>query len=156
MQRLEMWMRKPLLPVGKREQATGEIRPGVALEFKDHRFGAALDPDVAAHDSFDAVVDLTAHYAVMDSKGHAPIIPGRARTVTFLSQRPPRFARKFSCPTTNPRSMNRWRMVRGVRRAKYLRAAVTRRCRRPNWTPGNCPAVCGNCFMRPRRAGFSF
>ena len=74
-ERIQMRMRKPLLRIGEREQATGEIRPGVALEFEYHRFGSALDPDLAAHDSLHAVVDLTAHHAVMNSKGHAPIIP---------------------------------------------------------------------------------
>ena len=54
----------------KREQATGEIGMGVALEFERHRFGAAFHPDFAAHDSLDAIVNLAAHHAVMNSKGH--------------------------------------------------------------------------------------
>ena len=73
-----MRMRNPLLRIGKREPATGEIGPGVALEFKDHRFGAALDPDSAAHDTLHPVVNLATHHTVMYSKGHGSIMSDRA------------------------------------------------------------------------------
>ena len=71
MQRIEMRVRNALERIGEREQATGEVGPGVALEFEHHRLGAALDPDFAAHDALDAIVNLAAHHAVMNPKGHA-------------------------------------------------------------------------------------
>jgi hypothetical protein len=40
-----------------------------------HRFRAAVHPDLAAHDSFHAVVNFTAHDAVVNSKCHGPFLP---------------------------------------------------------------------------------
>ena len=70
---MRMW--DALLRIGEREQASGEVRPGVAFEFEHHRLGPALDPNVAAHDSLHTVVHLTAHRALMDPKSHAGIVP---------------------------------------------------------------------------------
>src|ERR1035437_4646955 len=86
MERIEMGMGNALLRISEREPAAGQIWPGVALEFEHHRFGAALDPDSAAHNSFDAVVNLAPHYAVMNAKSHAPTMPDFART-TRLPER---------------------------------------------------------------------
>src|SRR6185503_9143835 len=87
MERIEMRMRNAHLRIVEREPAACEIRPRVALEFEDHGFGAALDPDLAAHSSFFAIVDFAAHHTVMNSKGHAPSMADRTMAATILSQR---------------------------------------------------------------------
>ncbi len=73
-QGINMRMRDELLRVGKSEQATGKIRPGIALQFENDRFGAALDPDFAAHVSLHAVINFAARHAVMNAKSHVQIM----------------------------------------------------------------------------------
>ena len=68
-------MRGALQRVSEREQAAGEIRPGVALEFEHYRLGSALDPDPATHNPFHAVVNLAAYHAVVNAKSHASTMP---------------------------------------------------------------------------------
>ena len=76
MKRIEMRMQDALLWVGEREQATGKIRPRVALEFEHHWLGTAFDPDFATHNPVHTVVNLPAHHAVMNAKGHAWMMHG--------------------------------------------------------------------------------
>jgi hypothetical protein len=42
----------------------------VAREFERERFCATFQPNLAAHDSFDAIVYLAAHRAVVNSECH--------------------------------------------------------------------------------------
>ena len=62
------------LSVGKREQAAGQVRPGVPAEFEHERLDAPLQPHLAPDDSFDAIVNLAAHNAVMNPKSHAVML----------------------------------------------------------------------------------
>src|SRR3954447_4941031 len=52
------------------EETTRKVRMGVAFQVKCDRFGPALHPDRATHDTFCAVVDFAADYVVMNSEGH--------------------------------------------------------------------------------------
>src|ERR1035437_5237311 len=74
MERIKMGIRNALLRVREGQQATREVRPGVARQLKDHRFGTALDPNPAAHNSLHAVINLTAHHTVVNAKSHAAIM----------------------------------------------------------------------------------
>ena len=51
--------------VGESEEAAGQVRPGIALEFEQDWVSPASYPEFAAHEAFDAVVNLAAHHAVM-------------------------------------------------------------------------------------------
>src|SRR5271157_3016189 len=62
--------RQDFLRILEFEQAAGQVGMRIALEFQRNRPGTTLDPDFAAHDSLDAIVNLAALYVVMDSKGH--------------------------------------------------------------------------------------
>src|ERR1017187_3051704 len=74
MERIKMRIRNALLRVREGQHATREVRPRVARQLKDHRFGTALDPNLAAHHSLHAVINLTAHHAVVNTKSHAAIM----------------------------------------------------------------------------------
>jgi hypothetical protein len=63
-------MGEALTGIREGEEAAGEIRMGIALEIERERLGQAFEPDFAAHDSFGAVIELAAHYAVVNSKCH--------------------------------------------------------------------------------------
>ena len=62
--------RDRLAGIFKRQQTTRKVGTGVALEFEDHRFVEAVQPDFAAHDAALAIVDLTALHTVMNAPGH--------------------------------------------------------------------------------------
>src|SRR5690348_16808089 len=74
MQRIQVLMRNALLRIRKSEQTAGQVWPGVAFEFKHHRLGPAFHPDFAEYNPFDPIVNLTAHYTVMNPKSHAPFL----------------------------------------------------------------------------------
>ena len=57
---VEVWMDGAWSRVAEGYEATGEIWMGVALELECDRLGAAFEPDFTAHNSFDAIIDLTA------------------------------------------------------------------------------------------------
>lgn len=71
MQRAEVQLWNAFERIDEREQATGQVEPGIALEFERHGFGAAFDPDIAAHDALDAIVNLAAHHVGVNPKGHS-------------------------------------------------------------------------------------
>jgi len=56
--------------IGESQQATGEVAMSVATQFEHGWLYAALQPDPAPHDSFDAIIDFAAHQAVVNSEGH--------------------------------------------------------------------------------------
>ncbi len=64
-------MRHTFLWIGKREQASGQVWPGIAGKIKYDRLRAAFDPDFATHNSFYAIVNLTPHDTVMNPKSHS-------------------------------------------------------------------------------------
>src|SRR6185312_15567515 len=70
-QRIEMMMRESFKRVREFQETTREIRPRIALQLENYRFGAPMNPNLPAHNAFLAVIDLAAHNAVMDSEGHS-------------------------------------------------------------------------------------
>ena len=74
-----MLVRNALMRIRESEQATGEIRISITLEFEQDRVGPAFDPDFAADHAFDAIINLSAYDAIMNAKRHGEIM--RRRTV---------------------------------------------------------------------------
>ena len=69
---IKMRMRNAPQRILKREEGAREVWPRVPLEFEQHWFGPTLDPNPAADDSLDAIINLATHDAVMNAKSHAP------------------------------------------------------------------------------------
>src|SRR5882672_864870 len=157
MEGTEMVMRDALERIVQSEEATGEVRPGVALEFENQRLGPAFQPNLAAHKSVHAVVNLAAHHAVVNPKGHEPMLPKTARRTTTIPWPGfPWFAYNPPCTTMLLSSSIRRRIARNARRARSWRDTALPHCRHPNWTIASCPGGCGSCSTRPPRAGSSF
>ncbi len=67
-------MRHEFQRVGERQQAAGEVRPGVAFQFQHDRFIAPREPEFPTDNSLGAIVDFTADDAVMNPERHSRII----------------------------------------------------------------------------------
>ena len=65
-----MLVRNAFLRVGKGQQASGQIGPGIAFEFENDRLRAPFNPNFAPNNSFNAIINLTADDTVMNAKSH--------------------------------------------------------------------------------------
>src|SRR5688572_23048135 len=55
MQGIETWMPNALLWIGERKETTGQIGPGIAVEFEYHGFVASFHPNPTAHNPLHAI-----------------------------------------------------------------------------------------------------
>ena len=77
-QRIESGVGDGRQRIGELEEATRQVRMRIALEFKRDRRAATVQPQLAAHDAFLAIINLAAHHAVVNSEGHAESLPEAA------------------------------------------------------------------------------
>ena len=82
-----MFMPDALERIGERQLAPRQVWMRIPLQFQPHRFLPPFNPDLATHNPFHAIVNLSTYHTVMNSEGHAPDIAKPAGwPTTFLSR----------------------------------------------------------------------